>query len=266
MSVKVSTAMKSAKTIQYIIHRTWIGWGGGRGQKPEAEPAIPTPLSWADPVHRFQKALPTAFPWHLAGLTKLPLRNCHSFLYPPSISFTHKILQRTSTAHPPPTPMLLQDIPPDYTPEKEGAQLGPHIPRQILPHPSHELSPPAHPHTHIFTNVLGLHSLVGSISWVQHPKHQPEEQPPKQRRSVRGTIPHTPARWLPPPPPRFKAAVPALFFPLGLHNLCLSQCPGGHLPTLLFTNTPSLLRPAKVAHGCMMQGEHKVGGKQASEL
>ena len=264
--MSVSAVVKKAKTIQYIIHRTWIGWGGGRGQKPEAEPAIPTPLSWADPVHRFQKALPTAFPWHLAGLTKLPLRNCHSFLYPPSISFTHKILQRTSTAHPPPTPMLLQDIPPDYTPEKEGAQLGPHIPRQILPHPSHELSPPAHPHTHIFTNVLGLHSLVGSISWVQHPKHQPEEQPPKQRRSVRGTIPHTPARWLPPPPPRFKAAVPALFFPLGLHNLCLSQCPGGHLPTLLFTNTPSLLRPAKVAHGCMMQGEHKVGGKQASEL
>ena len=125
MSVKVSTAMKSAKTIQYIIHRTWIGWGGGRGQKPEAELAIPTPLSWADPVHRFQKALPTAFPWHLAGLTELPLRNCHSFLYPPSISFTHKILQRNPTAHPPSTPMLLQDIPPDYTPEKEEPSLDP---------------------------------------------------------------------------------------------------------------------------------------------
>ena len=72
MSVKVSTAMKSAKTIQYIIHRTWIGWGGGRGQKPEAEPAIPTPLSWADPVHRFQK---DSFPLHSPG-TWLALQNC----------------------------------------------------------------------------------------------------------------------------------------------------------------------------------------------
>lgn len=32
MSVKVSTAMKSAKTIQYIIHRTW-GRGGGDGRE-----------------------------------------------------------------------------------------------------------------------------------------------------------------------------------------------------------------------------------------
>lgn len=49
---------------------------------------------------------------------------------------------------------------------------------------------------------------------------------------------------------------PILFFPLGLHDLCLSQCPGGHLPTLLFTNTPSLPRPAPVAYGCMIEREH----------
>lgn len=39
--------------------------------------------------------------------------------------------------------------------------------------------------------------------------------------------------------------MPTLFFPLGLHNLQLSQCPGGHLPTLLFTNIPSLPRPVQ---------------------
>lgn len=42
-----------------------------------------------------------------------------------------------------------------------------------------------------------------------------------------------------------EVTVPTLFFPLGLHNLHLSQCPGGHLPTLLFTNIPSLPRPAQ---------------------
>jgi hypothetical protein len=64
----------------------------------------------------------------------------------------------------------------------------------------------------------------------------------------------SPAKW-PPPPLGCEVAVPALFFPLGLHNLrCLSQCPGGHLPTLLFTNIPSLPRPAPVVHGYMMEG------------
>lgn len=69
-------------------------------------------------------------------------------------------------------------------------------------------------------------------------------------------LPLHPARWL---PPLLGCAVagPALFFPLGLHNpQCLSQCPGGHLPTLLFTNIPSLPRPAPVAHGYMMEREH----------
>lgn len=46
MSVKVSTAMNSAKTIQYIIHRTWEGGGC---QRPTVEPAELTPLSQADP-------------------------------------------------------------------------------------------------------------------------------------------------------------------------------------------------------------------------
>lgn len=45
MSEKASTAMKSAKTIQYIIHRTWGGGGaqkGGGGQRLVPEPAEPT--------------------------------------------------------------------------------------------------------------------------------------------------------------------------------------------------------------------------------
>lgn len=45
MSVKVSTAMNNAKTIQYIIHRTWAGGG----QRPTAKPAEPAPLSQTDP-------------------------------------------------------------------------------------------------------------------------------------------------------------------------------------------------------------------------
>lgn len=43
MSVKVSTARKSAKTIQYIIHLTW---GGGCTQRSEAEPAEQLPCPW----------------------------------------------------------------------------------------------------------------------------------------------------------------------------------------------------------------------------
>lgn len=57
-------------------------------------------------------------------------------------------------------------------------------------------------------------------------------------------------------------AVPALFFPLGLHKPgCLSQCPGGCLPTLLFTNIPSLPRPVLVAHGYKdrLRTHNKVG-------
>lgn len=234
------------------------GWGRWqRGQKPAAEPAVPTPLSQADPARRFQKACPTAFPWHLAALRELPLRNCHSFLYPPPTGFTHKILQGTPIAHPPSTPTLFQDMPPDYRPLSwRPAQTPPTSPNPTTPPtaavPAPEPSPLAHSHTHIFTNVLSLHSLVGSIRWVQHPKHQPEEQPPKQKRHVRGSTPHPAARW--PLPPGFKTAEPALFFPLGLHNLHLSQCPGGRLPTrCLQTSQACPGLQERPIHGCVMQ-------------
>lgn len=89
MSVKVSTAMNSAKTIQYIIHRTW-GVGGVRGQQLSLQSQLPCPRL----TQRFQRACPAAFSRHLAGPRELPLRNCHSSLYPPPRSFTHTILHR----------------------------------------------------------------------------------------------------------------------------------------------------------------------------
>lgn len=66
-------------------------------------------------------------------------------------------------------------------------------------------------------------------------------------------------------PHGFKMTVPTLFFPLGLHNLHLSQCPGGHLPTLLFTNTPNTcpgLHSGPWVHG-YTQPLNKVGGLEA---
>lgn len=133
MSMKVSTAMKSAKTIQYIIHRTWEA--GGRGQEPVAEPAEPTPLSWADPAQRFQRACPTAFPWHLAGPRELPLKHCYSFLYPPAMGFTHKILHRHPKAHPSSTPTHSRYTTRFYAPGGGGGQLRPFPPCQVLPYP-----------------------------------------------------------------------------------------------------------------------------------
>lgn len=103
MSEKASTAMKSAKTIQYIIHRTWgkLGGGGvvrGGGQRLVPEPAEPTPLSWADPALGCQRACPAAFPWHLDGPREMPLRNCHSFLSQPQRASPTSFYTGTSIA------------------------------------------------------------------------------------------------------------------------------------------------------------------------
>lgn len=165
--------------------------GPGRGQGGQ-KPAKPTPLSWADPALRCQRACPTAFSWHLYSPRELPPRNCHSFLYPPPVGFTPKVLHRHPNSSSSTHTHSAQDPTADYAPGGGGpAQIVPILPSPTIPPktvipPLPEPSPPANPHTHIFTNVLGLYSLVGSVSWVQHPKHQPRRAAQKAEGECEG--------------------------------------------------------------------------------
>lgn len=142
MSEKASTAMKSAKTIQYIIHRTW-GKLGGSGQRLVPEPAEPTPLSWADPALGCQRACPAAFPWHLDGPREMPLRNCHSFLYQPQRASPTSFYTGTSIAPLPSTLTLLRICQPCMPLEEgEASSDSPHLP-QVLPYtPPQDCHPP----------------------------------------------------------------------------------------------------------------------------
>lgn len=113
---------------------TGPGRGQG-GQKPATKPAKPTPLSWADPALRCQRACPAAFSWHLYSPRDLPPRNCHSFLYPPPAGFTPKVLHRHPNSSSSTHTHSAQDPTADYAPGGGGGQLRLSPSCQVLPYP-----------------------------------------------------------------------------------------------------------------------------------
>lgn len=128
--------------------------------------------------------------------------------------------------------------------EGEASSDPPHLTGSYYTHPN--------PHAHIFTNVLGLHSLTGSISWTQHPKHQPGRA---AMGSVRGTMSHSHlARW-PFLPTGVQGGSTRPVFLAWLVQPVPESEPWRPPPHPAVYKHPSLPRPAPVAHGCVMERE-----------
>lgn len=158
MSVKVSTAMKSAKTIQYIIHRTWGWWQGAGGQR-----SVQSPKTAESPLHHIPLAPGCPRVSSLSNYPLIPVPTPkgfttwapqHGTLYLHSLSIG-PLEEREVSSDP---SHLVKSLPPSPRPSS---------------HPNWAKSSCSPAHTHILPDILGLHSLVGSVSWVQQSKHQP---------------------------------------------------------------------------------------------